>query len=159
MPCTVVPGGRLGVSNCKLCAAWIAETCACLRGTHLATWRAGRRHQLRVHCAQALKAPIIGDTRYSYGGLDAALPLRDKLPEEWWQLFAGTDLRSLQRSRPGHWSGHQPAGAAVKAPILLHARQLVVKRPGKQGVSAIAPVPRYILQLIDAAGWPRPNDS
>jgi 23S rRNA-/tRNA-specific pseudouridylate synthase len=28
--------------------------------------KTGRKHQLRVHCADCLRAPIIGDRRYGY---------------------------------------------------------------------------------------------
>ncbi|GFR41351.1 hypothetical protein Agub_g1964, partial [Astrephomene gubernaculifera] len=47
----------------------------------------GRRHQLRVHCARKLGAPIIGDSRYGYHGLPPRLALRDRLPPEWWALL------------------------------------------------------------------------
>ncbi|GIL72522.1 hypothetical protein Vretimale_4306 [Volvox reticuliferus] len=111
----------------------------------------GRRHQLRVHCARKLGAPIIGDERYGYRGLPPRLMLRDRLPPEWWALL-GDDPRVVRRS-------HEAAGEVdpLPPPVLLHSRELVVKRPGKAAVAAVAPLPRYIRQLIEAAGWPVPS--
>jgi 23S rRNA pseudouridine955/2504/2580 synthase len=43
------------------------------RAAWLVLWpRTGRTHQLRVHCADALKTPIVGDGKY--GGPEARLP-------------------------------------------------------------------------------------
>ncbi|GIL43469.1 hypothetical protein Vafri_948, partial [Volvox africanus] len=111
----------------------------------------GRRHQLRVHCARKLGAPIIGDARYGYCGLPPRLMLRDRLPPEWWALL-GDDPRVVRRS-------HEAAGELnpLPPPVLLHSRELVIKRPGKAAVAAVAPLPRYIRQLIEAAGWPVPS--
>ena len=42
------------------------------RAAWLALWpRTGRTHQLRVHCAEALKTPVVGDGKY--GGTEARL--------------------------------------------------------------------------------------
>ncbi|EFJ44768.1 pseudouridine synthase mitochondrial precursor [Volvox carteri f. nagariensis] len=111
----------------------------------------GRRHQLRIHCARKLGAPIIGDGRYGYRGLPPRLALRDHLPPEWWALL-GDDPRVVRRSR-------EAAGEPdpLPAPVLLHSRELVVKRPGKAALGAVAPLPLYIRQLIEAACWPLPS--
>ncbi|GLC35993.1 hypothetical protein PLESTB_000527000 [Pleodorina starrii] len=110
----------------------------------------GRRHQLRVHCARKLGAPIIGDERYGYRGLPPRLALRDRLPPEWWALL-GEDPRVMRRSVAA-------AGAAepLPPPVLLHSRELLVRRPGRATLSAVAPLPRYIRELIQAAGWQAP---
>eukprot|EP00201_Polytomella_parva_P023104 CAMPEP_0175038978 /NCGR_PEP_ID=MMETSP0052_2-20121109/239_1 /TAXON_ID=51329 ORGANISM="Polytomella parva, Strain SAG 63-3" /NCGR_SAMPLE_ID=MMETSP0052_2 /ASSEMBLY_ACC=CAM_ASM_000194 /LENGTH=868 /DNA_ID=CAMNT_0016300601 /DNA_START=219 /DNA_END=2829 /DNA_ORIENTATION=- len=50
----------------------------------------GRRHQLRIHCAKFLNAPIIGDVRYGYNGLTPTQKLFNGLPREWWRLFVSS---------------------------------------------------------------------
>lgn len=150
----------------------------------------GRRHQLRIHCARKLGAPIIGDGRYGYGGLPPRLGLRDRLPPEWWALL-GEDPRvvalRLQQQAAEQAEAEVEAGAAVagagsggaragrggrgrsaspgaaraavpSVPIMLHARELVIKRPGKSPLVAVAPLPRYVRELMEAAGWPLPRD-
>ncbi|KAG2440512.1 hypothetical protein HYH02_010390 [Chlamydomonas schloesseri] len=142
----------------------------------------GRRHQLRIHCARKLGAPIIGDGRYGYAGLPPRLALRDRLPPEWWALL-GEDPRlvvqRLQQQRQQQQqaeeeeeelggvrskSGGRAAEAAEAAlgmsriPIMLHARELLIKRPGKSPLVGVAPLPRYMRELMEAAGWPLPRD-
>jgi 23S rRNA-/tRNA-specific pseudouridylate synthase len=42
--------------------------CFFLKGAWLALFpETGRKHQLRVHCASVLEAPILGDLKYGYG--------------------------------------------------------------------------------------------
>lgn len=106
---------------------------------------------MRIHCARKLGAPIIGDERYGYRGLPPYLGLHERLPPEWWALL-GDDPRVVRHSR-------EATGEASPSPppVLLHSRELVVKRPGKAVIGAVAPLPRYIRQLIEAAGWPTPS--
>ncbi|KAG2499123.1 hypothetical protein HYH03_002706 [Edaphochlamys debaryana] len=121
----------------------------------------GRRHQLRVHCARKLGAPIIGDLRHGYRGLPPRLALRDNLPPEWWALL-GDDPRAARRDAAalgGGGGGGGPAEALLPPPppLLLHSRELLVKRPGKAPLVGVAPLPRYVRELIQAAGWPMPS--
>ncbi|KXZ42163.1 hypothetical protein GPECTOR_192g309 [Gonium pectorale] len=113
----------------------------------------GRRHQLRIHCAHKLGAPIIGDVRYGYRGLPDDVAVRDLLPPEWWALL-GTDPRVARRR-----AERAATPAPPPPPILLHARELVVKRPGKAAVVGVAPLPLYMRQLMEAAGWPVPREA
>ncbi|GIL43474.1 hypothetical protein Vafri_948, partial [Volvox africanus] len=111
---------------------------------------------LRIFCygiddVRLYRALEPADARYGYCGLPPRLMLRDRLPPEWWALL-GDDPRVVRRS-------HEAAGELnpLPPPVLLHSRELVIKRPGKAAVAAVAPLPRYIRQLIEAAGWPVPS--
>ncbi len=122
----------------------------------------GRKHQLRVHCARRLGLAIIGDTRHGYRGLPPDLRLREQLPEPWWELFGRRRVRGEQEQQ--QQQGGEGSGVADGAvlqpppPILLHARRLVVGRPGRSPLVAEAPLPRYMRELVVAAGWQLPRE-
>jgi hypothetical protein len=194
---------------------------------------AGRKHQLRVHCARVLGAPIIGDTRYGYEGLTPSPKLAQKLHPEWWQAFspqtahdalnpptrrerrqaaaarhratmaaAAAAATSQRVSAPAFSSGSdgdgdsdgllvrarggvlgrdgvtdgntscQPEGVegtapgsgaevctrkqALRCPVFLHSRRMLVKVPGEAAVRVSAPLPAYMADMIAALGWPLP---
>lgn len=166
----------------------------------------GRRHQLRIHCAQCLRTPIIGDVRYGYKGLTPTQGLFRGVPREWWDTFGGSRQLPSEETEsdtggPGSVShrgrksgvdsdnedydgdddggleegeelvqmdgfegggGRDSGEAGVDAkggslPIFLHSRRLVVKKPLRHAVVAIAPLPRYIRQLVAGLGWPLPT--
>ncbi|PRW57629.1 pseudouridine synthase [Chlorella sorokiniana] len=95
----------------------------------------GRKHQLRRHCA-ALGAPVLGDGRY--GALRSP-----------GQAAALADLQQ-------HGSG------VSDPPLLLHCRQLELRRPGgSKGGSQLkiaAPLPAAWRALLQQQGWPLPRD-
>ena len=97
----------------------------------------GRKHQLRLHCAQGLQAAVLGDGRYGELrslGQEAAL----------------TDLRQQMDSSGGSSSGGWP-------PLFLHCRSLSVRRPGaSRGRVLLAPLPDAWQALLEQQGWPLP---
>ncbi|MEW5301994.1 MAG: hypothetical protein WDW36_004812 [Sanguina aurantia] len=158
----------------------------------------GRRHQLRIHCAQCLRTPIIGDVRYGYKGLTPTQGLFRGAapPPEESESDTGRPGSGSHRGRKsgvdsdsggydgdddgdddgglgegeemvqmdgfegggGGDSGEQGAEArGGSLPIFLHSRRLVVKKPLRHAVVAIAPLPRYIRQLVAGLGWPLPT--
>lgn len=48
----------------------------------------GRRHQLRVHCAKVLGAPIVGDVLYGYEGVRPHKALARALEPGWWGAYS-----------------------------------------------------------------------
>jgi len=87
----------------------------------------GRKHQLRKVAAGMLGAPAAGDDRY---GATRAPP-----------------SRALDAAMAG--AGHpRPDGA-----LLLHCWSLAVRRPGRGGASARAPLPPYFDAALRALGW------
>jgi 23S rRNA-/tRNA-specific pseudouridylate synthase len=97
----------------------------------------GRKHQLRVHCARSLGAPILGDSRYG------AVRSRE-------QREALEQLRRALREGPG---------APPPPPPLLHCRSLEVRRPGAPSVRVLAPLPPAWVALFAQQGWKLPTDS
>jgi 23S rRNA pseudouridine955/2504/2580 synthase len=97
----------------------------------------GRKHQLRLHCARSLGAPILGDSRY---GAVRAAPQRDALE---------------QLRRGGGWSG---GGGGGDPPLLLHCRSMVVRAPGAALVRVTAPLPPPWVALFKLRGWALPRD-
>lgn len=98
----------------------------------------GRKHQLRLHCAQGLGAPILGDARYGQVRLGA-------------QAAA---LAALPRAE-----GSTAAGK-TEPPLFLHCRQLQVQRPGARpaAVQVTAPLPAVWRALLAQQGWPLPPE-
>ena len=98
----------------------------------------GRKHQLRVHCAQALGAPILGDARYA--------PARASPAQQ-----AATDaLHSM-----GVLGGRT---LPSNLPLFLHCRGLEVRRPGvARPLPLMAPLPLHWRALLQWAGWPLPQ--
>ena len=45
----------------------------------LGPWPAGRKHQLRLHCARALAAPLVGDTKHGGPPVCEQLDTRDSI--------------------------------------------------------------------------------
>ncbi len=100
----------------------------------------GRKHQLRRHCA-ALGAPILGDGRY--GALRSP-----------GQAAALADLQQHSDGGAG--------GSGSGPPLLLHCRQLELRRQGGGKLTAAvkieAPLPKAWQALLQRQGWPLPRD-
>ena len=131
----------------------------------------GRRHQLRYHCSKGLGAPIVGDAAYGFKGLPPTAYGQLSgagLGESWWASYgeqsspganaaaAGGTKRGGQSARgaaPG--GGTLSGGTAMAAvtPVMLHSRQVVVRRPRLEPLKVVAPVPRYMADAMEALGW------
>ena len=87
--------------------------------------RTGRTHQLRAHCA-LIETPIIGDAKYP-GVLnpdpDQRIDLRDGLL------------------------------ADIAGQLCLHARRLVIERPGKAPLVLEAPLPPHMAEAFAQLGF------
>lgn len=66
-----------------------------------------RRHQLRIHCAQGLGAPILGDSKYGHVRSRAQREVLQQLRDE------------------GAWEGSTP-------PMFLHCRSILIHKPGQR---------------------------
>ena len=105
----------------------------------------GRKHQLRIHCAQGLGAPILGDGKYGpgrYGPTSRHAPTHLAAQHALW--------RELRPGLPG----------VEELPLFLHCRALAVCRPGERlPLQLVAPLPEPWRVLLDRMGWPLPGDS
>ncbi|KAI8473867.1 MAG: pseudouridine synthase [Monoraphidium minutum] len=108
----------------------------------------GRKHQLRVHCAQLLGAPILGDYRYGYRETPDAAD------------SAAAAARPPGTSPPG---GAAPDAAAAFAegdefvPLYLHAHSLALRQPGRRAARVVAPLPRHMRGLLRSLAWQLPK--
>lgn len=101
---------------------------------------AGRKHQLRLHCARHLVAPIVGDERH------------------------GTVRSAAQRGLPSLLGPE--AAAAAKGRLQLHAHSITIDRGGSGGsgkaelrVHVVAPAPAHMSALLHSFGWSRQLES
>lgn len=104
---------------------------------------AGRKHQLRLHCARGLGAPVLGDARYG--------AVRSAAQE--------AALAALER--PGvKQAAAAFGGSGAGAPLFLHCRSLEVKQPGARrgAVAVTAPLPPTWRTLLQQQGWPSAGD-
>ncbi|GAB4819864.1 hypothetical protein N2152v2_006910 [Parachlorella kessleri] len=89
----------------------------------------GRKHQLRLHCAQSLKAPILGDSRY---GAVRSPPQRQLLE---------------QLREQGAWPERD------RPPMFLHCRSVLIKKPGQRAVRVVAPPHAHWQALLRLQRW------
>jgi 23S rRNA-/tRNA-specific pseudouridylate synthase len=97
------------------------------RGVILGLPDAGRKHQLRLHAAFALGAPILGDALYGA-----------KILPSLWAHSSGRDKSHFLRQ--------------LKATLHLHCRTLEIKRPGKGAWTVTAPLPQHMATLFAGHG-------
>ncbi|SCZ90956.1 BZ3500_MvSof-1268-A1-R1_Chr1-3g02419 [Microbotryum saponariae] len=96
----------------------------------------GRKHQLRVHCSQVLRAPILGDHKYE---LD---------PDTMMSSALATDLPPSMMGANGSMFLHAWA-------VRLHVWD---KSTGKRKtVGATAPLPYAFRRLLKKMGWEEPT--
>lgn len=118
----------------------------------------GRKHQLRVHCASYLKAPIIGDYRYGFRDERFQSSMRgqdEELEDDEFQYQLQRRMRQGRNRRPS--SSSYRAGAqhapSVAAPIYLHSWKVVVRKPRKKPFDFSAPLPQHMRSLVKALAW------
>lgn len=91
----------------------------------------GRKHQIRVHCASQLQAPILGDEKYGSpypSSLDVCIRVR---------------YSSIVHSQ--HFEVHG---------LQLHARELSMTHPINKGLfSCVSPIPKHMKHAIDGLGF------
>ena len=129
---------------------------------------AGRKHQLRIHCAQALSAPILGDARYGMTRNDV-------------QRKVLADLNMFMNSQVARAAMHsgQPVGfadrpvACAKAdqitgdmrhdlessvalsvmPLQLHCQSVCLQKPCQQAISVTAEPSQSMQALMRLFEW------
>ena len=98
----------------------------------------GRKHQLRAHCAELLRAPILNDYRYGY---------RD----------AGGDGASGGDAGGGDFRGGDGGSGGRLDPLYLHAHSIELRQPGAaRPARVVAPLPRHMRALLAAQRWALP---
>lgn len=105
----------------------------------------GRKHQLRVHCARDLAAPIVGDDRY--GAVRSSAQL---------DLWTAVERLLGRKTTNVPWGSSWP-------PLLLHCRSLAIKTPSSEAsksevVRAVAPMPVVWTAVCSHLGWELPSE-
>ena len=107
--------------------------------------RTGRKHQLRVHCAGALDAAIVGDYKYGYRDVSRTGGVAD----DWRRLLRDVD-ESTRRLGAGSSDG-EVRGTGV--PLHLHARCVEFTHPSSgERVRVVAPPPSHMSLACEALG-------
>ena len=86
--------------------------------------RTGRTHQLRAHCT-LIGTPIVGDAKYAIKQVhvDQRMDLSEGLLSE------------------------------IADRMCLHARSLVIERPGKKALTVTAPLPKHMKDAFKDLGF------
>lgn len=111
--------------------------------------RTGRKHQLRVHCAGALDAAIVGDYKYGYRDVSRTGGIAD----DWRRLLRDVDERTrrLEGRAGSSDSASEVRGPGV--PLHLHARRVEFAHPSSGGrVRVVAPLPSHMSLACEALG-------
>lgn len=104
----------------------------------------GRKHQLRIHAAQGLGAPILGDARHGSSAFNGGSRER----EAGGSAGGGTQAAVLEAARAaGAWEGPTP-------PLFLHCRSVEVSRPDLPApIRVEAPLPDHWELLLRQLKW------
>lgn len=106
--------------------------------------RTGRKHQLRVHCAGALDAAIVGDYKYGYRDVSRTGGIAD----DWRRLLRDVDERARRLSDA---VSSELRGPGV--PLHLHARRVEFAHPSNgERVRVVAPLPSHMSLACEALG-------
>lgn len=110
--------------------------------------RTGRKHQLRVHCAGALDAAIVGDYKYGYRDVSRTGGVAD----DWRRVLRDIDERSTRRLVDAGLSADgEVRGTGV--PLHLHARCVEFTHPSSgERVRVVAPPPSHMSLACEALG-------
>ena len=127
--------------------------------------RAGRKHQLRVHCSTALCSPILGDQKHGVTRSRLQLQLITQLE----QHSSGNPQQQTQPEdllQQAHSEGPtvpwQPDSSGLKVKGLglqLHSAEVSLTRSYGANVHVKAPLPDHMLTLIKLLGMRSPGAS
>ena len=109
---------------------------------------AGRKHQLRIHCANALSAPIVGDTRYG--------STRNEVHRSLLQHLKTFQQTEHEESEPQTLKLDSQANSPPKASsllLLLHAHTICIQKPEEAAVGAIAKPAGQMDMLLKVLSW------
>ena len=109
--------------------------------------RTGRKHQLRVHCAGALDAAIVGDYKYGYRDVSRTGGVAD----DWRRVLRDIDERRTRRLNDAGTADGEVRGTGV--PLHLHARCVEFTHPSSgERVRVVAPPPSHMSLACEALG-------
>ena len=109
--------------------------------------RTGRKHQLRVHCAGALDAAIVGDYKYGYRDVSRTGGVAD----DWRRVLRDIDERRTRRLNDAGLADGEVRGTGV--PLHLHARCVEFTHPSSgERVRVVAPPPSHMSLACEALG-------
>lgn len=112
----------------------------------------------------------MGDTAYGFRGLPPTANGQLSgagLGASWWVSY-GEPLQGASaaagRTKPGPSVERSTAvaergalsggvAAVLVTPVMLHSRQVVVRRPQLDPMKVVAPVPPYMADAMEALGW------
>lgn len=107
----------------------------------------GRKHQLRLHCSFKLNAPILGDRIY------------DHIKNQKQVRKSCLILNSFCIQMEFRVRYKDQLDFPVLDHFYLHARELIIKQPGKKPIKIIAPVPLHMKKLIHCIQTEKLSDS
>lgn len=127
---------------------------------------AGRKHQLRIHCARALSAPILGDARYGMTRND----VQRKVLADLNTINSQVDRATMQSDQPVS-SANMPvayakeqtttdmrvdlesSGALSVMPLQLHCQSVCLQKPRQQAISVTAEPSQSMQALMRLFRW------
>ncbi|KAL0040393.1 hypothetical protein WJX77_005953 [Trebouxia sp. C0004] len=131
------------------------------------TPKTGRKHQLRIHCARALSAPILGDARYGMTRNDVQRKVLADLNTFNSQVDRAT-LRSDQavdstdmpvaHAEADHTTADmrndlESCGALSVMPLQLHCQTVCLRKPRQQAIGVTSEPSHSMQALMRLFGW------
>jgi len=128
---------------------------------------AGRKHQLRIHCARALSAPILGDARYGMTRNDVQRRVLADLN----MLNSQVDRATMQSDQPvgsadmpvayakvDHTTADmrddlESSAALSVMPLQLHCQSVSLQKPRQQAISVTAEPSQSMQALMRLFKW------
>lgn len=120
---------------------------------------AGRKHQLRIHCARSLSAPILGDERYGMtrGTIQRKIlaDLKLNVHEEAWarQQNLPSQDACISRTHVQQGSSLLSLSKLSVMPLQLHSHTLCLQKTRQQAVNVTAEPSNGITALMHLYGW------
>ena len=128
---------------------------------------AGRKHQLRIHCARVLLAPILGDARYGMTRND----VQRKVLADLNTINSRVDRATMQSDQPVS-SANMPvayakadqtttdmrvdvesSGALSVMPLQLHCQSVCLQKPRQQAICVTAEPSQSMQALMRLFRW------
>lgn len=145
----------------------LSPVCLILLSTVRLILCAGRKHQLRIHCARALSAPILGDARYGMTRND----IQRKVLADLNMFNSQADRATMQSDQPDD-SVDMPVACAkadqIKAdmrddlesfaalsvmPLQLHSQSVCLQKPRQQAIRVTAEPSQSMQALMRLFKW------
>ena len=150
-----------------ICLILLSAVCLILLSADCLILCAGRKHQLRIHCARALSAPILGDARYGMTRNDVQRKVLADL-----NTFNSQADRAIMQSDQPDDSAHLPVAyakvdqttadmrdglesfdALSVMPLQLHCQSVCLQKPHQQAIRVAAEPSQSMKGLMRLFGW------